>query len=48
MWTMEEKLKGNCGTGEYDEQFNKISLSIENKPFFGILHPELLPYVGQN
>lgn len=48
MTDMEQKFKDSRGTGTYDEKLNKICLSIEPKPFFGELHPELLPYVGRN
>ncbi len=48
MREMNEKLRLCRGTRKYDEQLMKICLSTEPQPFFGVLHPELLPYVGQN
>lgn len=48
MRDMREKIEMCRGTEKYDEQLNKIRLSTEPDPFFGVLHPELLPYMGQN
>ena len=48
MRTTGEKLKAGYGTSAYDAQLNRISISMDNRPFFGTLHPELLPYIGQN
>lgn len=48
MREMREKLEMCRGTGKYDEQLGNLCLSTEPRPFFGVLHPELLPYVGQN
>lgn len=48
MREMREKLAMCRGTGKYDDQLNRICLRSEPQPFFGALHPELLPYVGQN
>ena len=48
MRKMGEKLFLCRGTDAYDKQLNELCLSTELRPFFGVLHPELLPYVGQN
>ena len=48
MREMGEKLLLCRGTDAYDKQLNELCLSTEPRPFFGVLHPELLPYVGQN
>lgn len=48
MREMRETLQLCRGTGKFDSALNKITLSTEPKPFFGVLHAELLPYIGQN
>ena len=45
---MKEKLKKCRGTDKYDIDLMRILLADGKRPFFGELHPELLPYVGQN
>ena len=48
MREMGEKLLLCRGTDAYDKQLNELCLSTEPRSFYGVLHPELLPYVGQN
>lgn len=48
MREIQEKLNLCRGTDAYDVHLNQICLTSEPQPFFGLLHPELLPYVGKN
>lgn len=48
MREIQEKLNLCKGTDAYDVHLNQICLASEPQPFFGVLHPELLPYVGEN
>lgn len=47
MGHLAEELEKCRGTGTYDHELMKIRLSFEPRPFFGELHTELLPYIGQ-